>query len=376
LAKFTLAFAWVILTAMGLFARWQGSAIASLLIGFAAATGYLILMAGLYVEIGGWDAVRPLAYLTTYPRLFAVSLLVGGIGLISAMLLRRGSTAGPPPALILGLVLFLHIPTLFLDDGAGGSYYWFNAADHTASAVCLATLLVLLDRGASMGARRMLLAATTTVSFVFVGLTVPGFIPAANTLATTLTAIERLGVTQTAQTRTATAYGHEVARQLLAPERPEPWSKSDFVALGISARVIAGVLSDGLSRGVGPAIASTPLYRAASELKTLVPGRVASRPAVFVRPESNWYWGAADCMAGAFAIQALTGIAQLLGVPPTARCPPTSGYGMAHYGADSQNRALPPSALCFAAEERRLAPVFVVDELGHVTAICSSALTR
>lgn len=375
-AKFTVAFAWVLAAGAGLLRTRPETGMPRLTLALAglALALYGLLLAGLFWQLSAVNANGFFAYAQTYPRLYQVSLGAAVIGIAAASWLRMSGLAAPSPLVMLGFAVLLHVPDIYLNDGAGGAHYWFHPADHVAAAVAVAALVAVADalrRRWRLGPA--LLATTLAMATGYVAYNAQGFVPQVNAFANTLVALDRLAPLDR-QPDIEPAQGvrsHELARQLLAPDRAEPWSARSFASFVESLRTIAGKSWSGTDGRLADFVASTPLARAARQARETAADAGGDRPGAFIEPGSAWRWAPArDCAARNYAFQALSGMALIAGIPnPDDACPAGTGYGLGSYDATALNRAMDDTALCVAATGRRLRPVIRLSPGGDATVV-------
>lgn len=365
LGKFTLAFAWIV-AAAGSFWEQQRK----LLLIFAKvalAAGVLLYCACLYFLfkwLGGIDTIKFLAYAQVFPDSYWLSVKIGVAAVIAAFLARFRNPTIPSPLFVLCFVGLLHVPDLFLVDVGGGQYYWFDATDRLAIAVLTATAIAfggefIRRRGWVLSTAASLLTAAT----LYVTLTNQSFVRYANSFATTLIALDRLdAMGAPPQTAFLPERSHELARQILAPDRPPSLSVEGPAALREAALTIAHHVARGVPAGVDDAVAHAPLAKAVRAIDRELSEIDAPRPGLFVGPENDWYWlGPYTCTTRNFNFQALTGLALLAGIPDAnENCPVVPFYGMYDYDEASRSSRLDRSRICAAAAERRLSPILIV----------------
>jgi hypothetical protein len=320
-AKFTLLFAWIIACGFGL--AWGRSNHRNLLaisIG-AALAAYGICFAALYAmnwRYISWGTILP--YWRAYPVQYQVGLATCLLGIIGASYLRNVQLAWLCVALTIGL----HLPDLFLSIG-GGAYYWFNPAEVVAGMVAVAAMLKALGRFSIN-----IVGAAAALTGIAVAVTIHYMPAKLNTLAISLTALDRLEAAAIPRARSwqAKARAHEVARHLLAPERPSAFHDVSASMVADSADVIARAMVRGMRPETAEAVQSTQLSQAVATIRAAIPSHPAGPFGLYINSDADWFWrDTVDCNGRHFALQALTGLALVRGYPSEAApCPPLDGY--------------------------------------------------
>jgi hypothetical protein len=203
----------------------------------------------------------------------------------------------------------------------------------------------------------------------------PMTIPRINGFATTLTAMQALSrdlAANPAATLPPTRQLEQLRfidlpQLLYAPGRPNSWTALKLSDLGQSLQIIASFIATGMDGKLAAALARQPVQQAAAAVRAKGEHR-SSNAIVYVGPDQSWYWQLnADCVSQITTLQALTGRAMLLGLPPQSRnCVFTRDYGLVAYGPASRSVAGLPEELCQMARHRGFGRVWSLRPGGKI----------
>jgi hypothetical protein len=349
LAKFTVAFAWVVAGIGGVWSSQRQShpTVATCAVAVGTAV-YLLLVYFLYSW--GTAGVEFLAFARAFTAAYIVSIAASCAAIMCVFLLRAHRPETPSPFIFIAFALCLHIPTILFKVPGGGQYYWFDPTDRVAIVIIVATAIALMEAAKPRLLRSSSIAvAVATVGTLILAAATRSF-DGASKLATTLVSFDRLAAIGRVPPR------FEAGSQPAQPAQMTP-------AMIEAAVVIAKHLATGVPAAASLAIGETPLARTVRSIDIELSKFPRGRPALVIGMNNNWYWqGPYSCITRNFNFQALTGTVLMAGIPDAGatNCPEVAYYGMASYGATSRASKLAPADYCAAARARDLSPILLV----------------